>query len=124
MCKIYSKIFNNCRHFGGQSFFLKEGGLYPRCPAVIPQLAVTITRFIFGWDYSRTLVRVSSWNSNQQSLYQDFVRLCVLVKTHVSKKFLSCCLLATRPLRLSYFSVCHCMNLLHGPSCRQLQNHM
>ena len=23
---------------------------YPGCPAVIPQLAVTITRFIFGWD--------------------------------------------------------------------------
>ena len=31
---------------------------YPGYPAVIPQLAVTLTQFIFGWDNSRVIVRI------------------------------------------------------------------
>ena len=31
---------------------------YPGRPAVIPQLAVTITQFTFGWDNSQVLARV------------------------------------------------------------------
>ena len=41
---------------------------YRGCPAVIPQLAFTLTWLIFGWIYSRELSRVSGWNSNHHIL--------------------------------------------------------
>ena len=44
-------LAENSKNIRILSFTSKEREwVYPGYPAVIPQLAVTLTRFIFGWD--------------------------------------------------------------------------
>ena len=48
-----SVVENTCRKFRRSALFLSmvvlQDGIYLGCPAAMPQLAVTIIRFIFGW---------------------------------------------------------------------------
>ena len=83
LCYRVYELINSLIHVSLAGLWSHSWQIYLGCPAVIPQLAVTITRFIFGWDYSRVLVCFSQ-------LEFQLADFALIASALVSQLFPSC----------------------------------